>query len=132
MYEAADRVGEWLVKLRRVAFLVATGSRWVMLARRRIWVKYNDRAMTRALSADAPPLPQIVEIHLDEMWVAQDVVFAAIQRRNFPAEIEEIRKKNINNPDGRKELLIKSSALLKLNPFIVRVGSWLAKAKMLE
>ena len=91
----------------------------------------------RALSADAPPLPQIVEIHLDEMWVAQDVVFAAIQRRNFPAEIEEIRKKNINNPDGRKELLIKSSALLKLNPFmdaqgIVRVGSRLAKAKMSE
>merc|ERR1712015_453710 len=28
LYEAADRVGEWLVKLRRVAFLVATGSRW--------------------------------------------------------------------------------------------------------
>ena len=60
--------------------------------------------MMRALSADAPPLPQIVEIHLEQMWDAQDVVFAAIQRRNFPAEIEEIRKKNINNPDSRKEL----------------------------
>ena len=93
------------------------------------------RAWTRTLSAAAPPIPVIVEIHLDQMWDAQDVVFAAIQRRNFPAEIEEIRRKNINNPNSRKELLIKSSALLKLNPFmdaqgVVRVGSRLAKAKM--
>ena len=111
--------------------------RWVKLGRRRVWIKYNVRAWTRTLSAAAPPIPVIVEIHLDQMWDAQDVVFAAIQRRNFPAEIEEIRRKNINNPDSRKELLIKSSALLKLNPFmdaqgVVRVGSRLAKAKIPE
>jgi len=91
--------------------------------------------LTRALAAEAPPHPSIVEIDLAQMWKAEDDVFAAIQRRNFPAEIEEIWRKNINNPNLRKELRLKSSAMLKLNPFIdaqgvVRVGSRLAKAKV--
>ena len=84
--------------------------------------------MTRALAADAPSLPPIIEINIVQIWKAEDDIFAAIQSRKFPAEIEEIRRKNINNPDMRKEPRIKSNALLKLNPFmdaqgVVRVGT---------
>ena len=61
VYEAADRVGEWLVKLRQVAFMKAAAKRWLMLARKRIWEKQNQRALTRALVADAPPHPPIVD-----------------------------------------------------------------------
>ena len=72
---------------------------------------------------------------LQDYAEAEAIVFKTIQRRHFQPELEEMKERNIDNPQARAEVKTKNSKLKGLNAFvgddgIIRVGSRLVQAEI--
>ena len=76
-----------------------------------------------------------LDVTLQDYAEAEAIVFKTIQRRHFQPELEEMKERNIDNPQARKEVKIQNSKLKGLNPYvggdgIIRIGSRLVQAEI--
>ena len=55
-------------------------------------------------------LPSWRQISIEDSQLAERDLFLSIQRRHFPKEMEEIKRKNIDPPNQRREMSLKGTA----------------------
>ena len=121
---AADRIGDYVKKVRSIARIQAMA---------RFWRQYR-RPLHATRSATSRP-KIVFAIMNNDFVIAERLLLQKIQNNAFPAEFRILQIESIDAPNMRREMTKKNSTLRAHNPFLdfddlIKVGSRLTNSSI--